>query len=142
MVRGGQKIDSEQYTVSFSGTGHTSIKALVHNGDDRPLSFAGARLEQLERRIYFEASGPAELILYYGDEKLPAPVYDYAKLFQQNKNMTAARLGPEVPNAAFRDRPDERPWTERHPVVLWVAIIAAVVGLSALALRSMRTATA
>ena len=142
MVRGGQKIDSEQYTVTFSGTGHNTIKVLVHNGDDRPLNFAGARLEQLERRIYFDAPGQAQLMLYYGDEKLTSPVYDYAKLFQQSKTPTATTLGSEAPNAAFRERPDERPWTERHPVVLWIAIIAAVVGLSAVALRSMRTATA
>ena len=142
MVRGGQKIDSEQYTVSFSGTGHSTIKVLVHNGDDRPLNFAGARLAQLERRIYFDAPLQAQLILYYGDEKLTSPVYDYAKLFQQNKTPTAATLGSESPNAAFTERPDERPWTERHPVVLWIAIIAAVVGLSAVALRSMRAATA
>jgi hypothetical protein len=142
MVRGGRKIDCEQYTVSFSAIGHTAIKAIVHNGDDRALNFAGARLEQLERRIYFDAPGQAQLMLYYGDEKLNSPVYDYARLFQQSKSPSAATLGPEAPNSAYSERPDERPWSERHPLVLWIAIIAAVVGLSAIALRSMRTAAA
>ena len=142
MVRGGRKIDSEQYNVSFSGIGHPTIKVIVHNGDDRPLNFAGARLEQLERRMYFDAAGPAQLMLYYGDDKLNPPVYDYAKLFQRGKNTPAATLGPESANAAYSERPDERPWSERHPVVLWIAIVAAVAGLSAIALRSMRTATA
>ena len=141
MVRGGRKIDSEQYNVSISGIGHTTIKVIVHNGDDRPLNFS-ARLEQLERRIYFDAAGPAQLTLYYGDDKLSAPVYDYAKLFQRGKNTTTATLGPESGNAAYSERPDERPWSERHPIVLWIAIVAAVAALSAIALRSMRTATA
>jgi len=142
MVRAGQKIDSEQLSVSFSGIGHSQVKVIVRNGDDRPLKFTGSRFQQLERRIYFDAPRESELILYYGDEKLGPPVYDYAKLFQQNKSATAAQLGAESPNTAYTERPDERPWSERHPVVLWIAIIAAVLGLSAVALRSVRTATA
>ena len=142
MVRGGQKIDSEKESVSFSGIGHPAIKVIVHNGDDRPLNFAAARLEQLERRIYFDFPGQAQLTLYYGDDKLNAPVYDYAKLFQQSKSPSVATLGPEAANTVYAERPDERPWSERHPVVLWVAIIAAVLGLGAVALRSMRTVTA
>jgi hypothetical protein len=50
-------------------------------------------------------------------------------------------LGPEVSNPAYTGRPDDRPWSERHPIVLWIAIIAAVVVLGGLALRSMRAAT-
>lgn len=142
MVRGGQKIDSEQETVSFSGIGHPTIKVIVHNGDDRPLNFTGASLEQLERRVYFDASAPAQLTLYYGDEKLNPPVYDYAKLFQQTKSPSLATFGPETDNLAYSERPDNRPWSERHPVLLWIAILAAVLGLGAVALRSMRTATA
>ena len=142
MVRGGQKINSEQLGVMFSANGQGTIKVVVHNGDDRPLDFSGARLQQLERRVYFDASAPSQLLLYYGDEKLNQPVYDYAKLFQQNKNAVAARLGPETSNAAFTERPDERPWSERHQLILWIAVVLAVLGLGAVALRSMRTAAA
>lgn len=142
MVRAGQKIDSEQQSVTLSGNGHSTIRVIVHNGDDRPLDFSGARLQQLERRAYFDASAPAQLLLYYGDEKLNPPVYDYAKLFQQNRNAVAAQLGAETSNAAFTERPDERPWSERHQIILWIAIILAVLGLGAVALRSMRTAAA
>ena len=142
MVRGGKKIDSECSTVGFSGIGHSTIKVLVRNGDDRPLNFTGVRLQQLERRVYFEAPGQSQLTLYYGDEKLNPPIYDYGKLFQQNQTAAEATLGPEANNAAYSERPDERPWSDRHPIVLWIAIIAAVAILSAIALRSMRTATA
>ena len=142
MVRAGQKIDSEQLSVSFSGIGRSQVKVIVRNGDDRPLSFAGSRLQQLERRIYFDAPKEGDFTLYYDDDKLSPPVYDYAKLFQQSKSAARAQLGPEVANSAYTERPDERPWSERHPVVLWIAIIAAVLGLSAVALRSVRTATA
>jgi len=96
----------------------------------------------LERRLYFDVPAQAELTLYYGDEKLEQPVYDYSKLFLRDKTPVPAQLGPEVSNPAYTGRPDDRPWSERHPVVLWTAIIVAVVTLGGVALRSMRGATA
>jgi len=67
-------------------------------------------------------------------------VYDYAKLFQRDSSATQAALGNEESNAAYTGRPDERPWSERHPAILWTAILAAVLVLGALALKSIRKA--
>ena len=140
MVRAGRKIDSDRQAVEFSAAGQKTIKVMIHNGDDPPLLLQNTRLQQLERRLYFDAPAQGQLTLYYGDEKLERPIYDYAKLFQQDKAAASALLVPEASNTAYTGRPDERPWTERHPAVLWIAIIAAVLVLGAVALRSMRTA--
>jgi len=142
MVRSGQKIDTDDYDVNFSAVGHKTIKVIIDNGDDPPLKIKSARLQQLEHRLYFDAPASGQLTLYYGDEKLDPPVYDYAKLFLLAKDAAPAQLGAEQANAAFMGRPDERPWTERHPAVLWIAIVAAVLILGAIALRSMKTAVA
>jgi Protein of unknown function (DUF3999) len=142
MVRSGRKIDSDDYDVSFLAVGHKMIKVIIDNGDDPPLKLKSARLQQLEHRLYFEAAAAAPLTLYYGDEKLESPVYDYAKLFLLAKDAAPAQLGGEEANAAYTGRPDERQWTERHPAVLWIAIVAAVLVLGAIALRSMKTAAA
>lgn len=140
MQRAGQKIDSDEHEVSFSARGSKTLAAIIYNGDDPPLKLNGAHLEQEERRLYFDAPSGATLMLYYGDEKLNAPVYDYARFFQAQPSAIAAQLGPEQENASYSERPDERPWSERHPAVLWAAILAAVLVLGALALRSMRSA--
>lgn len=142
MVRNGQKIDSEAQTINFSALGQKTIQVVIHNGDDPPLKLTGARLQQHERRIYFDAPASGKLALYYGDEKLDSPLYDYAKLFQQDAKAAAVPLGAETANAAYTGRPDDRAWSERHPAVLWIAIIAAVAVLGALALRSMKSAAA
>ncbi|HZE25549.1 MAG TPA: DUF3999 family protein [Blattabacteriaceae bacterium] len=142
MVRSGQKIDTDDYDVSFSAVGHKTIKVIIDNGDDPPLKIKSARLQQLEHRLYFDAPASGALTLYYGDEKLDPPVYDYAKLFLLAKDAAPAQLGAEQANAAYTGRPDERPWTERHPAVLWIAIVAAVLVLGAIALRSMKSAVA
>jgi len=140
MVRAGQKIDSENGDITFSAHGQRIIRVIVHNGDDQPLKLTGVRLEQLERRLYFDAPAQRQVKLYYGDEKLEPPVYDYAKLFQREPTAAAAQLGGETMNLAFTARPDDRPWSERHPVVLWITIVGAVVVLGMIALKSMRTA--
>jgi hypothetical protein len=139
MVRSGQKIDSDDHDVTFSAVGHKTIKVIIDNGDDPPLKLKTARLQQLEHRLYFEAPAAAALMLYYGAEKLEPPVYDYAKLFLMTKDAAPAQLGGEEANRAYTD---ERPWTERHPAVLWIAIVAAVLILGTIALRSMKTAAA
>jgi hypothetical protein len=141
MQRNGQRIDVEQTWVDIGGASQGILRAIIHNGDDVPLKITGARLQQYERRIYFDSHSGAQPRLYYGDEKLGAPVYDYAKLFRKDANAGEVELGAEESNAAYTGRPDDRPWSERHPAVLWVAIIAAVLILGGIALRSMKMAT-
>ena len=138
MVRYGQKIDSEQINLDLGGVSSEILRVMVHNGDDPPLKITGVRLQQYQRRIYFTSASAPQL--YYGDAKLESPVYDYAKLFQKDSQASEAKLGPEQNNSAYTGRPDERPWSEKHPALLWVAIIAAVVVLGAMALRSMKAA--
>ena len=138
MVRNGRKLDSESSEIPLSSRGQKEIRVVIHNGDDPPLRIASATLEQYERRVYFNAPAQGKLTLYYGDEKLSEPVYDYARLFELDQNAVAANLAPEVVNAGYKGRPDDRPWSERHPAVLWSTIVAAVLILGALAVRSLR----
>jgi len=142
IVREGRRIDSELTKVDFFARPQKSLKVIVHNGDDPALRLNSVQLQQYERRLYFDTSAPAQLTLYYGDDKLDPPVYDYAKLFQQDKAAAAVAAGDEQTNAAFTGRPDDRPWSERHPAILWIAIIAAVLVLGGVALRSLKSAPA
>jgi len=138
MERNGQKIDTEQTSLDLRGNAQGALKLIIHNGDDAPLKINGARLQQYERRIYFDADSGSQPRLYYGDAQLDAPVYDYAKLFQKNAGADLVQMSAEQANAAFTGRPDDRPWSERHPAVLWVAIIGAVLALGGIALRSIK----
>ncbi len=142
LLRSGQKIDVDETTLDIEGTGPATLKIKIYNGDDPPLRIISAHLEEYERRIYFDSPSGAEANFYYGDEKLGAPVFDYAKLFKKDAGADQVKLRPEAANLAYTGRPDGRPWSERHPAVLWVAIIAAVLILGAIALRSMKTTSA
>ena len=127
------------YNVTALGTGSGRVILAIDNGDNPPLNILTAEPQSLERRIYFDPQGKSTLRLYYGDEKLSAPVYDYAHFFHLDPSSTEAQLGPGGHNPHYTGRPDDRPWSERHTSILWGAMILAVLALSALALRGLRT---
>jgi Protein of unknown function (DUF3999) len=140
LQRNGGRIDLERTNFLLNATSRGRLRAVIHNGDDAPLKITGASLQQYQRRIYFDCDAAASLQLYYGDSKLDAPVYDYAKLFQSDASAAQIPLGAEEANSLFTGRPDDRPWSERHPSVMWIAILAAVAVLGAIALRSIKAA--
>ena len=65
-------------------------------------------------------------------------MYDYARLFVASRKALAAELGPEQLNANYHAAARLRPFAERHPEVLWIALIAAICALGVVALRSAR----
>jgi hypothetical protein len=139
MLRNGQKVDVERTSIALCGNCQRTLKAVIQNGDDPALKISGAHLQQWERRIYFDADAGEQPWIYYSDEKLGAPEYDYAKLFQKEAHVEPVASDPEVSNATYVPRPDDRPWSDQHPALLWVAILAAVLILGGVAVRSLKT---
>jgi Protein of unknown function (DUF3999) len=136
--RGGILVTSEELAVSVDGSpGQLTIA--LDDGDNPPLTILGVELLSLERRIYFDPHGKTTLQLYYGDRKLAAPVYDYARFFHADASSPQAELVPGAHNPQYTGRPDDRPWSERHTVILWGAMLLAVLALAILALRGLRS---
>jgi len=137
IMRTGRIVDSENLLLEL--TAHASnYRITIRNGDDPPLRIVKVRALALERRLYFFLKGQQALRLYYGDSALAAPVYDYAKFFQQDADAAHAQLGPDMHNSAYAGRPDARPWTEKHRWVLWAALLVAILGLGSVALRGLQ----
>jgi hypothetical protein len=139
MRRGASNVDSEEVSLEVQGARSRQFRIVIQNGDDPPLRLRRVEGYSAERRVYFDPQGIAKLNLYYGDDKLSAPVYDYAKFFQADPAAPAARLAAHDRNSAYTGRPDTRPWSERNPAILWTALILAVAGLAAVALKGLRT---
>ena len=136
--RGGTLVTAEELSIN-TAAGSGRLTVTVQNGDNPPLGILAVQPLALERRVYFDPQGKRLLKLYYGDAKLPAPVYDYARFFR--KDVAAeAMLGAETLNAAYTGRSDERPWSERHKGILWAAMLLAVLALGVLAIRGLGSA--
>jgi hypothetical protein len=138
MNRGGTTVVSEEMDVPIGGRGSGQLKITVDNGDNPPLAISGVKLLSVERRVYFDPQGKSALRLYYGDDKLVFPVYDYARFFKADPAAAKAELGPGSHNPAYKGRPDDRPWSERHKGVMWLAMLLAVAVLAALAIRGLK----
>jgi len=138
MNRGGTTVLSEELDVPIGARSSGQLKITVDNGDNPPLTISGVQLLSVERRVYFDPQGKSLLRLYYGDNKLDSPVYDYARFFKADPAAAKADLGPGNHNQAYSGRPDDRPWSERHTAVLWLAMLLAVAVLAALAIRGLK----
>jgi hypothetical protein len=138
MNRAGTTVISEDMDTPIGERSSGQLKITVDNGDNLPLAISGVQLLSAERRVYFDPQGRSLLRLYYGDGKLGSPVYDYARFFKADPTAIQAELGPGAHNQAYSARPDDRPWSERHKAVLWMAMLLAVMVLAALAIRGLR----
>lgn len=136
--RNGQNVISEDLIVRASICTCKQFTVMVENGDDPSLDIKSAQPQSFQHRLFFEPAGRSSLTLYYGDAKLGTPSYDYAKLFTEEPNAAEASLDAPVANPAYTPRPDDRPWSDRHGSVLWIAMILAVAVLAWLAVRGLR----
>jgi nucleotide-binding universal stress UspA family protein len=118
--------------------GPATITVAVRNGDDLPLPIRAVQLEMRQRTVCFEASAGSRYTLRYGDVALRAPVYDFARLYTGDPKAAVAVLGAERVNADFVVRADTRPYSERHPELLWIGLLAAVAALGATAMHSVK----
>jgi hypothetical protein len=137
----GHRIDDERFAidapaVDFGAPTKWTVK--IDNGDDVPLTLESVRLQILERSLCFEAAPNTRNTLFYGDPALAAPRYDYATLFTPQADASTVTAGPEQPNPIYEPRPDVRPFTEKHPALLWMVLIAVIALLGGIALRSAR----
>jgi hypothetical protein len=141
----GKLVDEQSLSVpavlSFNVQSPGTVEIAVQNGDDRPLPLASATLEMRQREICFAvptgAQGP--VTLFYGDPALAPPVYDFSRLFNPAALSRSASLGPEQANPACTPRPTPRKsLTERHPELLWLALLAVIGVLAVVAFRSSK----
>jgi hypothetical protein len=140
----GREIRTEQLGVpAILGANLQSgakVDVVIENGDDQPLPIAAVRLQMRQREVCFDTAAAAGggLALFYGDPRLVAPVYDYARLFEASDKPLAAQLGPETANPNYSAPVEHRTFTERHPEVLWIVLLAVICALGLVAMRSAK----
>jgi hypothetical protein len=109
----------------------------ILNANDAPLSSVQMSLLMTTRFLLFYPRENRNYRLIYGNARANGPQYDLAKTLriQANEMIPQATLGTEEPTSNYAD---PRPYTERHPNLLWFAVGIAVVLLGYAALRALR----
>ncbi len=114
----------------------TTVRLTVENGDDTPLALDAVALEIREWQLCFLPGAQQTFLLRYGNPALASPQYDLSPIEAAEPDAAAGSLGPEWALAAAPA--STVPFTERHPVLLWIALLAVVSTLGLVALRSAR----
>lgn len=111
---------------------------VVHNLNDQALSNLKLSVFMTPKLVLFRPLTGHSYHLVYGNEKAQPPRYDLERTLHisATEEAFADSLGPEQENAGYQD---PRPFSERHPAVLWGSLALAVVLLAYTALRTMRT---
>jgi hypothetical protein len=141
-VQDGKRIDEERLTIEAPPELEFGMRSrwtvTIDNGDNAPISLKSVRLEMRERTLCFDAAVNTVYALYFGDSALAAPRYDYALLFNEKASALQVTAGAERFNPGWQPRPDERPFTERHRILLWMALVAVIALLAAIAFKSQK----
>jgi hypothetical protein len=107
------------------------------NRSDAALAGVTLALAGTPRRVVFRAEPGRGYRLLYGNPRAALPEYELARVTRAAdlEAAAAATVGPGVRNSAWAD---PAPWTERHPAVLWGALLATMAILGWLAVRALR----
>ena len=114
------------------------VRVELVNGNDKPLENVALKIFAAPMYLRFKPTTGQSYRLIYGNEKATRPQYDLAHYldFEPSKPAYFMSLGPEEATANYRD---PRPFTERHPEVLWTALGVAIVLIGLTAIRTLRT---
>jgi Protein of unknown function (DUF3999) len=110
----------------------------IVNGDDQPLRNVALALFATPRSLLFKPKPGERYALIYGNERASAPEYDLRHTLlprPAGSEYPQANLGPEELNGSYRD---PRPFTERHPEVLWTALGVAILLIGLTAIKTLR----
>lgn len=130
----------DQLAADLDETQAPAWRIVVHDGDNAPLTSIAATAYGKPRRLYFDAAPGARYRILYGNPVAPAASYDFAQTHPAlNRSVADAALSAPVRNATFVSAAPQRPWTERNASLLWIALGIAVLGIGALAIRSVTT---
>jgi hypothetical protein len=120
-------------------TGNKFLRVEVINGNDQALVNLHLALSAVPRTLAFKQVTGQQYRVLYGNEKAATPQYDLGRYFDSATPKPVYRvlaLGPEEETANYRD---PRPFTERHPELLWSALGAAILLIGLTAIKALRS---
>jgi hypothetical protein len=137
------RLDGEEsLALSYSGMPERFLRLSVRNGQDQRLSVRQVALDTVEQRLKFLPSATGRYVLYYGNPKAQAPSYDLAMILSRRApedtlliTAGSTQLNPEY----HPDAPPAKPWSERHPEILYAILGLAVAGMVWYCVRFLRS---
>ena len=127
----------QQLEVAIRKTAAPHWRVSIMDRGDPPIDDLQVQLLREGTGLVFRMNRPGRYRLLYGNQLAHAPEYEMAQLVSERELIDAREAvpGSEQLNESYRS---PEPFTERYPVLLWVALVLAVGVVGGLALRSLR----
>ena len=134
-----KETQSSSMRVEFPAARGRYWRVTALNRSDAPVEGLSPILQTNSYRVFFRQEPGASYWLLYGNIEAKKPSYDLSHLNNREdlQRAVSASLGQEEVNSSYLS---PEPWTERHPEVLWIALLSAVAILGLLARRTLRSA--
>lgn len=128
--------DREHLTISVPEQWDRYLRLRILNHDNPPLVVRRLVLSAYRRVVDFPAGVAGQYWVYYGNPDAKQPAYDFAQTMPRQVKAAEVALGAEQPNPAYqKPAPPVKPWSDRHPGVLYSVLIGAIVVMGVLAVR-------
>jgi len=133
----GGKTEESLSVASYESWGPRYWRVQILNSNDAPLSSVRLSIVLPARFVLFHPGPNRSYRLIYGNARATAPQYDLARTLQipAIESIAHVSMASEETTSNYAD---PRPFTERHPNLLWIALGLAVVLLGTVALRALR----
>jgi hypothetical protein len=127
----------ESLQVDVRNTASPFWRVTVLDRSDPPIADLEVVLMQSQRYLVFRPAAGSTYRLAYGNPNAEAPEYELAELTSRDSLLGArlAELGGEQANESWTS---SEPFSERHPVLLWLMLGVAILVLGAMALKALR----
>ncbi|MBN1571795.1 MAG: DUF3999 family protein [Deltaproteobacteria bacterium] len=131
----------ERLTLVYPEVQARYLKVIIENRDDAPLKIKGVEVMGTPKKITLLAEPGVSYFLYLHNRTAGAPYYDIEDTFSyvDTESISQWRLGKIDKNPDYIPTTDDVPFSERHPWILWGAIVLMVVVLGGIIIRMMMT---
>ena len=121
----------ENARIPIAGAGFRYLKIRIFNGDNKPIDIVTVTAKGLKRFLVIMPESGAQYRLLYGNPAAKAVSYDLGNLIRGKTIDSFGRgtLGNQVRNDKYVLYKEPKPWTEERPYILWIAMMAIILGL-------------
>lgn len=128
---------TESLRVRFPSTSARYWRISVDDRDDSPIPDLEPTLERPVVTVVFPADPETNYRMLYGNHLASRPAYEISQI-KTPAELEDASLGSLGTVTANQQYVSGDPFTERHPVVLWLALLSVVAVLGFLAIKTLR----
>lgn len=133
------KFARERLTLEYPEVHGKYLKLIIENRDDAPLEIEGIKVLGTPKKITFLAEPGVSYFIYFNNPMTETPSYDIEDIFTYVDMSSISRwtVGKVEDNPDYTPANGGIPFSERHPWILWGAIVLMVLVLGGIIIRMM-----